>query len=316
MSEANEQGRRQPTDEELARMAPPTSGGREVRVGLFVLLGIVGVLTVLFMMTDPATFRGRYRLATLVEDAGGIRSGDPVRMRGVNVGRVRGFNLTPEGVLIGLEINGEWFIPEDSRTELISGGLLGGRTVDVLPGNSDERAARGAVLPGELILGTLEQTDDLATSVQDVLGRVQSLLSDTTVGSIQGSAQELEALLGELTEVVGGQRQELGELTASLNRTASELEGVTTEASPGLARALARADSVMDRLNRTSGTLDEAAVSMRSILGRMERGEGTLGLLSQDESLYRNLNEAAESISRLAQDIQMNPGRYIRLSLF
>lgn len=297
-------------------MAPPTTGGRELRVGLFVLIGIIGVLTVLFMMTDPATFRGRYRVATVVQDAGGIRSGDPVRMRGVNVGRVRGFQLTPEGVLIGLEIDGEWFIPEDSRTELISGGLLGGRTVDVLPGSSTERVARGATLPGELVLGTLEQTDDLGATVQDVLARVQALLSDTTVGSIQGSAQELEALLGELTAVVGGQRQELGDLTASLNRTASELEDVATEASPGLSRTLARADSVMNRLTRTSETLDEATGALRSILGRMERGEGTLGLLSQDESLYRNLNQAAENASRLAEDIRLNPGRYIRLSLF
>lgn len=297
-------------------MAPPTTGGRELRVGLFVLIGIIGVLTILFMMTDPATFRGRYRVATVVQDAGGIRSGDPVRMRGVNVGRVRGFQLTPEGVLIGLEIDGEWFIPEDSRTELISGGLLGGRTVDVLPGSSTERVARGATLPGELVLGTLEQTDDLGATVQDVLARMQALLSDTTVGSIKGSAQELEALLGELTSVVGGQRQELGDLTASLNRTASELEDVATEASPGLSRTLARADSVMNRLTRTSETLDEATGALRSILGRMERGEGTLGLLSQDESLYRNLNQAAENASRLAEDIRLNPGRYIRLSLF
>jgi len=316
MSDEKRQGRRQPTDEELAQMAPPTTGGRELRVGIFVLIGIIGVLTVLFMMTDPATFRGRYRLATLVEDAGGIRSGDPVRMRGVNVGRVRGFELTPAGVVIGLEIDGEWTIPSDSRAELISGGLLGGRTVDVIPGLAPERAPPGTVLPGQLVLGALEQTDDFGSTIQDVLARAQALLSDTTVGSIQGSAVELQGLLGELNAVVGGQRAELSRLTASLNRTAAELEGVTGEASPGLSRALARADSVMDRLTRTSETLDEATHSMRSILGRMERGEGTLGLLSRDEALYRNLNTASENVARLAEDIRLNPGRYIRLSLF
>ena len=316
MSDEKRQGRRQPTDEELAQMAPPTTAGREFRVGVFVLIGIIGVLMILFMMTDPATFRGRYRLATLVEDAGGIRSGDPVRMRGVNVGRVRGFDLSAEGVRIGLEIDGDWTIPPDSRAELVSGGLLGGRTVDVIPGVQPGRAAAGTILPGELILGTLEQTDEFGSSVQDVLARMQALLSDTTVGSIQGSAVELEGLLGELNAVVGGQRAELSRLTASLNRTASELEGVTDEASPGLARALARADSVMDRLTRTSETLDEATTSMRSILGRMERGEGTLGLLSRDDALYNNLNTASQNVARLAEDIRLNPGRYIRLSLF
>jgi ABC-type transporter Mla subunit MlaD len=60
-------------------------------------------------------------------------------MRGVNVGRVRRFALLDDGVLITLEINGEWEIPADSRTRLAGMGLLGGRTVEILPGQSPER---------------------------------------------------------------------------------------------------------------------------------------------------------------------------------
>jgi phospholipid/cholesterol/gamma-HCH transport system substrate-binding protein len=316
MTDKTTQERDLPTDEELVRLAPPTSGRRELRVGIFVLVGIAAVLLVLFMMTDPATFRGRYELATLVENAGGIRSGDPVQMRGVNIGRVRQFNLTPEGVLIALEIEGIWDIPEDSRTRLVSNGLLGGRTVDVIQGGSPRRAPRGTVLPGELVASALESTDDFAVDVQDVLGRVQRLLSDTTVSAVQGGAVELEALLQELGRVVDSQRNELTRLTASLNRTASELEGVTSTAGPDLARTLARADSAMVQLNRTSGTLDEAASSLRTVLGRMERGEGTLGRLATDEALYTNLNRASESMAELLEDVRLNPGRYIRLRLF
>lgn len=316
MTDKTQQQRDLPTDEELVRLTPPTSGRRELRVGIFVLVGIAAVLLVLFMMTDPATFRGRYEVATLVENAGGIRSGDPVQMRGVNIGRVRQFSLTPEGVLIGLEIEGIWEIPEDSRTRLVSNGLLGGRTVDVVEGESTRRVPRGSILPGELVASALESTDDFAVDAQDVLQRVRRLLSDTTLSAVQGGAVEMEGLLRELSGVVDTQRSELARLTASLNRTAAELEGVTRTAGPDLARTLARADSAMLQLNRTSGTLDQAAASLRTVLGRMERGEGTLGRLATDEALYTNLNRASQSMAELLEDVRLNPGRYVRLRIF
>lgn len=316
MTDERKPDRSLPSDDELMRLAPPTTGRRELRVGIFVLTGIAAILLVLFMMTDPSTFRGRYEIATLVENAGGIRSGDPVQMRGVNIGRVRQFVLAPEGVLITLEIEGEWDIPEDSRARLVSNGLLGGRTVDVIQGESTRRAPRGSVLPGELVASTLESADEFGADVQDVLGRVQRLLSDSTVTAVQGGAVELEGLLRELGAVVDAQRGELQRLTASLGRTATELEETAGAAGPDLARTVARADSAMARLNGTSATLDEAASSLRTVLGRMERGEGTLGRLATDEALYTNLNRASESMAALLEDVRLNPGRYIRLRIF
>ena len=107
-----------PSDRELDRVTPRMTGGREIRIGVFVLLGGLAFGAVLFLMTDPATFRGRYMVATEVIDAGGIRRGDPVQMRGVNIGRVHQFDLTASGVLITLEIEGQWGIPEDSHAVL------------------------------------------------------------------------------------------------------------------------------------------------------------------------------------------------------
>lgn len=56
------EGRRRPTDEEILKAVPAIAGGREVRVGIFVLLGLISVVAALFLLTDPATLRGRYML--------------------------------------------------------------------------------------------------------------------------------------------------------------------------------------------------------------------------------------------------------------
>jgi ABC-type transporter Mla subunit MlaD len=67
-------------------------------VGIFVLAGILAVIAALFILTDPGTFRGRYLVSTVVKDAGGIRSRDPVQLSGVNIGRVQELKLVPGGV--------------------------------------------------------------------------------------------------------------------------------------------------------------------------------------------------------------------------
>jgi len=69
-------------------------------------------------------------------------------------------------------------------------------------------------------------------------------------------------------------------------------------------------------LTETTETLDGAVESLGTILARMERGEGTLGRLSVDESLYVSLNDAAQSLNTLLVDLQENPNRYINISIF
>jgi len=310
-------GRRssEPTDEELRNAIPRNKKRLEFRVGIFVLLGLTSALFALFLLTDPSTFRGRYRVSTVVEDAGGIRRGDPVQMRGVNVGRVMSFSMDQEGVRITLEIEGEWDIPSDSRSRLVSGGILGGRTVEIVEGGSSESIRGGAELPGENVEGLLDIPAELGQDVQAVLGQIQGLLAQPTLDAIQGSAVELQSLLSQLSQLAETQGRELTQLTASLNRSALGLEGAAGSGED-LARTVARADSALLNVNRTSEVVLRASEALQTILQRMEAGEGTLGQLSTNPVLYETLVEAIESVRLLSEDIRENPGRYIKLEIF
>jgi len=302
-----------PTDRELDRVAPRLTGGREIRVGAFVLLGAVAFAAVLFLMTDPATFRGRYLVVTEVSDAGGIRRGDPVQMRGVNIGRVHQFDLSEDGVVITLEIEGRWEIPQDSRTRLGSLDLLGGRTVQVFRGDSDITLKSGDVMAGESVEGVMGFADALGDEARQTMQRIRALMADTAVTSVHASIAELENVLGDLSEITQGQKDELSSLSASLGRSADRVEELAMREE--LDRSLARADSTLARLQDASGALAEASTSLAAILDRVERGEGTLGRLSGDESLYENLDTALEEIAELARDLKENPDRYINLRM-
>ncbi|HZD04571.1 MAG TPA: MlaD family protein, partial [Longimicrobiales bacterium] len=295
-------GRGGPSDQDLQRAVPRDRGARETRVGIFVILGIVSFVMVLFLLTDPATLRGRYMVVTRMADAGGVRRGDPVQMRGVNIGRVHDFDLSPGGqVDITLEIEGEWRIPRGSTAHLVGMGLFGGRTVEIQPSDAtayyEEDDTLPGVGPGTDLLGT---AGDVGARADTVLARVSRLLDQPTVASLRSTVGEMETLLTQLNELTREQKDEIAGLTESLARSAEGLESATA-AGPDAARAVARADSAMVNLNRTSAALDEAVASLRTVLARMEAGEGTLGRLSRDDSLYLNLNRAAESVYRLVE---------------
>lgn len=303
-----------PSREQLQRVTPAAAGGREVRVGIFVLLGLVSTLVLLFLLTDPATFRGRYVVVTEVDDAGGVRQGDPVQMRGVNIGRVRDFGMRSGGVSIALEIDGRWDIPDDSHVRITGLGLLNGRIVEVVPGEAETALSPGAILPGASGDGISELTDTLGDDALQIARNVRELLDETTVEHLRTSASELDRMLETLNETAEEQRTELRRLSRTLASSAGRVEeGLASEE---LERALVRTDSTLARLHETSGSLDRASRSLESVLLRVESGEGTLGRLTTDDELYRNLNEAAAAILGLAEDVRENPSRYIRLRLF
>jgi phospholipid/cholesterol/gamma-HCH transport system substrate-binding protein len=319
-------GRAGPTDEELRTAVPRDTAAREARVGVFVIFGLLSFVVVLFLLTDPATLRGRYMLVTQMVDAGGVRRGDPVQMRGVNIGRVHAFELhsdprachvidTQACVDITLEIEGEWQVPTDSRVELTAVGMFGGRTVEIFPGGGQQVYAEYDTLPGLSERSDLmELADEVGSRATTVLERLSEVIDEPTVGSLRNTMDEVRTLSQELRQIAAEQRDELRQLTESLNRSAGNLEDAT--AGPELARAVARADSTLATLNRTSASLESASSSLGVVLARMEAGEGFLGRLSTDDSLYTNLNSTVTSLHDLIEDLKANPGRYINISIF
>lgn len=301
-------------EEDLLAALPARSANREVKVGAFVIAGVAAFLIALFTLTDVGTFRGRYYTTTVIENAGGMRNGDPVQMRGVNIGRVVQFGMVPNGVAVRMEIYNRYQIPEDSEALIRSAGLLGGMVVNVIPGTSEERIADGGLLPGTVEQDLMSSAGGLGIEAEAVLGRAQRLLSDETIGAVGASMQDLRVLLADMSALAANQRQELAELSGSLRRSAAGVERATS--GPELERAVANLDELTARLEETTRTLNSASSSLDVVLGRIERGEGTLGLLTTDDALYGNLNGAAASLRELVEDIQADPRRYLNVSVF
>ena len=306
-------------DAQVEAAVPEQAGKRQVRIGMFVLAGLMATTWLLFLLTDPATFRGRYQVTTTVDNVMGLRKGDPVQMRGVTIGQVHDFELGGQGedVVIILEVEGEWLIPEGSTTQLVTPGLMAPRTVEIVPGPGPGTIGRGDTMPGIAVRGLLDDTETLGEKGQIALDRIAELLSRENLDAFGGSAEGLKTLMSELSDLVESEKENVKELIQSLNSAADGLAGVTgPEFREDLTSLVAEADSLMGRLNGTSESIEGAVASFEAILARLEKGEGTLGQLLVNDTLFTNLAAAVESARLLMDDLRDNPGRYINFSIF
>lgn len=322
---------REPPPKEDEDIPPPPvarSKDRAILVGVFVIFGLVAVLLSLFTFTDAAFFRGRYIVTTHVSNAGGIRRGDPVQMRGVNIGRIQRFKISHDDVAIRLEIEGEYDVPADSKVVLKSAGIVGGMVADVIPGISDKKVGNGDTLPGASETSLSDITSRISTQAETVLSRMEALLDKPTIDNVHASSADLSQVLKTLSATVTEQRRELRDIAQSLHRSTASMEKIT--GAPEWDRTLKRVDSMTEqanvitrRLDGVSTTLEKSSQSMQNVLGRVERGEGSLGKLTKDEKLYdrlseaaANMNQASVNLSKLADDIRKDPKRYLSIKVF
>ena len=187
----------------------------ELRVGLFVLAGIVLVVVGVLFVTGTGALGPKYRVMTFLPEVDGLAIGAPVSINGVEVGNVDSITIAPSrgnqppvpdrSVEVVMRINRNFrdYIRTDSYATLLTEGFLGNRVVSIQRGYTGQVLGDGQELPGKDI-GTLLVTRDGALWI----GTYNGLASwkegkFTTYSELNGS--RISALLedGEGTVWVG-----------------------------------------------------------------------------------------------------------------
>ena len=241
----------------------------KIRVGIFVLVSLAAFLGVIYMLGARARlFEARYTLYAEFTEVGGLQEGATVRLAGVQIGRVRKVELPahPGGkVRVELKIAKQFAdrIRKDSEARIQTQGLLGDRIVEVTVGT----AQMAAVSPGE----TIRSRDpvDITNVIGEGAGVVRSVAA--LADSFRQVAEEFQA-----TRVM----QDLGDTVKAARKVTDQAGRIVdrVEKGPGLAHALLYEEPVALR------RVNDLITSTQTLLTRVERGEGAVGVLTSPES--------------------------------
>lgn len=300
----------------------------ELRLGLFIF---VAMALFLWASIQGGTnlFRKSYLLHTEFGNVQGVVPGAAIWFEGVEVGAVKDIGFVRQGgearVLVTFSVNGRvWpMIRRDSHVRVQALNVFGEKFMEVTPGSADaDPVAQGDTLaskdPADFNAlmdrgkGIVDNLDTLATDLRSTMRKIKN--GEGSLGRLVASDELYTSLdrtvkdIGSLTEHLDASQ---AEMRRSLTAVAASLDslGRRMDRGEGTLGRLSRDPALYDRLASTAGHAD-------SLFGRMERGEGNLGRLSKDEALYKNLSESLDRLNKMLTDMQKNPHKYFKFSVF
>ena len=277
-------------------------------VGIFVLVALVALaLSILSLTSERGLFLSEYRLQAAFENVQGLQAGAPIWLAGKEVGRVEEIHFTPgdrdSPVLATLAIDDavHEFIREDSIASIGTIGVLGDSYIELSVGSSTARV--------------LDEGDLLATLTPVNMNQAMAKVTEA-VDSFRVLSEHLNEALEAFAEADGGTKMvnavdaasdailELRDGNGLLHRLIYDDFGI--EGIQSLERSLSAMESIMGEVANGQGILHtliygrprdqeavhqvmQAGARLNSILEKIDSGEGTMGLLVNDPSLYEDM---------------------------
>jgi phospholipid/cholesterol/gamma-HCH transport system substrate-binding protein len=263
----------------------------------------------MYYLLGTPMLRGGMDLVVVMQDGAGVRRGEPVQLQGVSVGTVRDVRLVPPGVIVELRLRDGLILPEDTRAAVVS-DVFGAHSIQLVPGTAFIRLEDGDTIAGLASPALPQIAADLAGRAGLLLGRADTLLDVATAQDLQATAAVLPATAREMLAAF----TEIRHAAAAMRRTAEGVEGV--RAGDALVSALGEFESSARALTAAVGSMERSLGSFASVAEKIDNGQGTLGQLVNDPTLYRNFNEAVREVSLLAGDIRERPRRYFEIRIF
>tara|TARA_Y100001933_G_C19012989_1_gene569725 strand:- start:3269 stop:4255 length:987 start_codon:yes stop_codon:yes gene_type:complete len=297
---------------------------REVKTGIIVVAGIVAFIFGLSYLKSSPLFENNKTFYAVYDNVGGLQPGTQVSINGYNVGNVTSINFKDSSgkLLVTLSINNEFEFSENSIAELFDTGIIGGKGVQIVPVFDDAlRAKSGDTLQSQIKPGLTELVQQKLTplqmKVEGAVSNADSLLMNVNQILDDPTKRQLQQTIVSLNELVRAFKGSADNLNVLLENNKKQLDSSLKNVSHITANFSKLSDSLVSA--DFGGTLAEFQTTvskLNGILSKIERGEGSLGKLHQDDALYNNLAEASRELDLLLQDFRLNPKRYVNVSVF
>ncbi len=290
---------------------------QEVTVGALVLVGFVVFTGFMFWLTGRSLVSKAVPVDVVFRNISGLKEGDPVRVSGVKKGRVAGVRLERVGhVTVTLGLDPEVRPHKDARASVASADFLGAKFVDYDPGASDTLLPPKGTIQGVTEEQFADVAQSAAKSAQELIANVNKGLNPGDLANdIHNTLIATQRGMNALTQATNGPAiQQTQASLKALERVMTHLDTLLGAANPAVTGR--RLDTLTTNITKLTGRLADATGSLKTLLDKMDKGEGTLGRMATDTLLYNNLNATLKSLTELLTDLKERPGRYLTVKVF
>lgn len=311
---------------------------REFLIGIVVVVAIALLYLGVNYLKGINLFARQQRFYAIYENVAGLVPSNPVVLNGYKIGIVSDMSMHPKGdgrLIVEVLVTGQGLIiPKDTQLQIFDADLFGGKAIQLLLGDSSVLAENRDTLVGVVNLGLQEtikrefeplkqKTSELFGSIDSVLTNLNQVFSSSSTKSIpsmfkslQHTLDNLESSTTSIDGLLASNNQRISDIIANVNSITSNLKSNNEN----LTRVIKNFSSLSDTLARlqigaTMLKVDRAMSSFESTITKINDGEGTLGMLVNNDSLHHELVSASRSLDLLLDDMRVHPKRYVNFSV-
>ncbi len=296
----------------------------EFKAGLFIIVAILLFLgSVLVIGREKQVFSDQLVYKVRFKDVRGLAEGAPVRMGGLSVGRVESINFASDAeslaVLVELAVGEKYSnkLRKNSLVAIETNGLLGDKFLSIIPSSETEILPEGGELiarDDEDLQGLMKRANSIVQRVDALSGNIEQITSTLkdkaipqfvssmeTVSKFVDDIEKSDGLLKTLISDPKGKQamQDLFSAISAIGNTTNTIDQIVSliQNGDGLLKTLLTQKPSVD----PNQLLTQFKVLVDNLLQASESlstGEGSIGALLKDPSLYDNLVEITDGAKR------------------
>ena len=298
---------------------------KELKTGVFAVVSILLFILGFQYMRDSKLFQVSREFHVVYPNVVGLERSAAVTINGMKVGKVSDIKLINsqgDAVMVTFIIEDDFEFSKSSVIKIYRSGIIGGNNLAVLTNGSDPMIAQAgdtlvAALESGMIDGLIEKFTPIEKSLLSTLTKVDSVMLDLDQVLDQAAKRHLRQSMADLSSTM----DQLNQTATSLNTLVQHNEAYLNNTFADLGRTASNMAKITDSIALINSAtllndLSESMNALKQITAAIASGEGTLGALINDPSLYQNLEQVTKEAQKLVEDIKAQPKRYVHFSLF
>jgi phospholipid/cholesterol/gamma-HCH transport system substrate-binding protein len=304
----------------------------ETKIGALTAIAITILILGYSFLRGNDVFSSSNKFYAIYKSVDGLSVSKPVLVNGFPIGHISKMELGQTGqTTVELKIESKYNVPVNTIARLVSTDLLGSKAIVFELGDSKQYAETKDTLQTDIQGSLAESLQPIQTKAENLMNRLDSSLAainkilnpnfqrnvDRSFNSIANSLQTLEGTTKKLDNLVGSQTGHINgiltnaqDVTGSLKVSAANLNEITGNFNRF------SSDIANGNIKQTLDNANKAMADLQATTARINSNKGSLGLLLNDDQLYRNLQNASNNLDGLLIDVKANPKRYVHFSVF
>ncbi len=296
----------------------------ELKIGLTIIIAIIVAFLGYSFMKDIPLFKSSTTIYTKFDQVYGLIPGNVVNVKGFKIGNVKQMELLEsDSTRVTLNIEEGYQIPEGSVALLKSSGVLGGKYIEIQKSDSQAIVQDQGFIKGTFEQGIMDSfaeegerlSNDISGSIRGFEEFVTSLnqtLNEDNKENISGIIRNLESSTGSLNQVIQNRQTDLDQMIVEAKNTLQNLDELSSDNKEKLTALIENLEATSAELETLSAGLNKTNLTLNEVLTKINNGEGTLGKMVNDPSLYNNIDSLSVNLNKLIKNINEDPGNYLK----